>query len=673
MHLYSRVFVSFLLWIGITISGCSSGDPKTSAADAGENLDVGDVEEHKDGADERIRRGRIQPGSLLLEVGEALAIVVEIQEPGNSSWVAVDNAEVMSEDPEILQVHGLELTGVAPGVTWIHVIIGELEIREEVTVLVASPYQVVVHPSEVVLGSTGTIQLTAYVEDRSGRRLDDVLIYWQTEDRGVAVVDAETGLLFANSAGTTTVQAVAQGGVTGSAEVRVESIARLKIIPGGGSFHVNEEIPLLVQALSENDEVLSVNLSENWSVDRVDDARIHQNILVMNAPGYFDVRVEMGGLHKTEIFTAEYVFVELHCGGRLCAAKTSEGIWYVWGDQHHDVLGVLPSMGGSRERYPLEIYNQPDFLNIRYGWWTACGVSTDHKAYCWGYNSKGQTGIGERGFSVFSPEPVVTDLRFQVVEPGYGVTCGLTLEGAVYCWGAYPVSTWRLGVGDPDEEIALLPILVDQGPFVDLRHDYLNPCAQTPEGVWKCFGVGEFGVNGNGIIEDQNKFVPLNTTVALRYLDPQAYSNCGLDQDGKVWCWGTNRYGQLGILNEDPVHPELLLIPTRTAWDHEFVELHGMNGGFRCGVTENREVWCWGANVHCTLGKSNHELVHSHEPIKIDLPKDWKQLSLGAWFGCILSEGGEVSCWGWTPSDEYSDVYPPVCDPVLRKAPGFPA
>jgi alpha-tubulin suppressor-like RCC1 family protein len=73
-----------------------------------------------------------------------------------------------------------------------------------------------------------------------------------------------------------------------------------------------------------------------------------------------------------------------------------------------------------------------------------CGVTTEGASYCWGNNDFGQLGDGT--FSPrSSPVPVQGGLSFVVLSAGESHTCGVMASGAAYCWGKN--TSGELGAG----------------------------------------------------------------------------------------------------------------------------------------------------------------------------------------------------------------------------------
>jgi alpha-tubulin suppressor-like RCC1 family protein len=75
------------------------------------------------------------------------------------------------------------------------------------------------------------------------------------------------------------------------------------------------------------------------------------------------------------------------------------------------------------------------FYQVSAGRYHTCGVTTDNRAYCWGRNSEGQLGNGTATIPATRPVAVAGTLRFRQISASSYTTCAVTTDYRAYCWG----------------------------------------------------------------------------------------------------------------------------------------------------------------------------------------------------------------------------------------------
>src|SRR6185369_1192752 len=135
------------------------------------------------------------------------------------------------------------------------------------------------------------------------------------------------------------------------------------------------------------------------------------------------------------------------------------------------------------------------FRVLRAGGTHTCALTAGGTAWCWGANAFGQTGNGSTGDTEVRPVAVTGGLTFDSIEAGEGHSCGLTTDGAAYCWG-----------------------------------------------------LGRSGQLGNGQSADSPRPVLVVGGHVFRGLALGTTHSCGIDAETVVRCWGSNTQGQLGSL-----------------------------------------------------------------------------------------------------------------------------
>ena len=258
-----------------------------------------------------------------------------------------------------------------------------------------------------------------------------------------------------------------------------------------------------------------------------------------------------------------------------------------------------------------------------------CAILQSGAVQCWGDNSDGQLGNGKRGTNSSTPVNVVGLAGPAKQLAGeYNNSCAVLQSGSIACWGAVadqvakPVIGWGSGMSG----VALGGLL--------------NYCAATASGTVSCAGpFNEAGQLGNGTTEPQSAPQPVSgitggaTQVVLGY-----NHGCALVSE-QAQCWGSNRYGQLGI-GQATQRP----IPLTTIggpWAQV-----SAGSSHTCGVTASGAAMCWGEGYRGQLG--NNTDTYSGSPVPVTgLGSAVKQISAGGEHSCAVTDGGGVQCWGY--------------------------
>ena len=123
----------------------------------------------------------------------------------------------------------------------------------------------------------------------------------------------------------------------------------------------------------------------------------------------------------------------------------------------------------------------------------------------------------------------------------------------------------------------------------------------------------------------------------------QAHS-LALADNGTIFAWGCNKYGQLGEVPSDDPCPKPMKISyfTGSSSDKFVVEI-STGGLFSAARTKSGKVFCWGANTHGELGRATK---HSYKPKEVvGLPPNIISIQCGDQRCCALSDTG--ICWVW--------------------------
>jgi alpha-tubulin suppressor-like RCC1 family protein len=187
-------------------------------------------------------------------------------------------------------------------------------------------------------------------------------------------------------------------------------------------------------------------------------------------------------------------FSQVTAGGVHTCALSTTGRAFCWGLNTSGQLG--DSTNATRRTRPVPVVGAHTFRQMDAGFKHTCAVTTDDRAFCWGYGQYGQLGTGKTYLS-FWPRAVKGSLRIRRVAAGGLHTCAETLSSTVYCWGNN--TRGELGIGAPQPAQVLSPVAVAGGlSFAQIGAGASHSCGKTPAGVGYCWGDGFYGALGDG-------------------------------------------------------------------------------------------------------------------------------------------------------------------------------
>ena len=317
------------------------------------------------------------------------------------------------------------------------------------------------------------------------------------------------------------------------------------------------------------------------------------------------VPVRVNGLEDVKMVSSGHKFT--------CAVK-NDGTAWCWGHNLHGQLGIDTMTEEPDNITPIQVQGLDEVDVISAGGNHTCAVKNDGTLWCWGFNDRGQLGIGTYGDDAEALLPQhVPDLNSVLsISAGKRHTCAVDGDGDLYCWGA----NWsgQLGTGAAWDAVVASPAHVPQaGSTLSVSSATGHTCSINIAGSFLCWGVNDYGTLGNGSTLEPNVPEPVMDPPGRGILiSAGPYHTCAIDNDESPWCWGNNMWGQLGQGSDGPeISREPLQV---TILDP--VKLFAVGGYFTCAVDESDFPWCWGENNHGQLGNG---LVgeDGHEPMEV--------------------------------------------------------
>ena len=232
-------------------------------------------------------------------------------------------------------------------------------------------------------------------------------------------------------------------------------------------------------------------------------------------------------------------------------------------------------------------------------------------------------------------EPLTMEAFRPDVDAGGSMTCSLSAEGAILCWG-YSGDRWMLRADQSSSPSSMdeawpenryVPLPVDSAPaFGRIAVGALSACGLAEDGQVYCWGRNDQEYLGDGTSEDRFWAAPVVTEVRFTRLAALASPGhfCALTVDGGAYCWGSNFHGQAGLGSSG--------IPNAIPGDQRFRML-AAGGAETCGLTAGSKLYCWG------LDGSGLTHARRTEPTLVPTEMKFDTVVVGEASVCGLSDG----------------------------------
>ena len=155
--------------------------------------------------------------------------------------------------------------------------------------------------------------------------------------------------------------------------------------------------------------------------------------------------------------------------------------------------------------------------------------------------------------------------RWERVAAGGVHTCGLRVDGTLWCWGRNVAGVLGLGDAPADFERREPARVGSKSDWRQLVSGETASCAIDAAAGLFCWGSGESGKLGNGGLLDRNE--PISVPGSWASVAMGKAHACGIQLDGTLWCWGSSADGRLGnAATDNAAHPSPIAIAPGTTW-----------------------------------------------------------------------------------------------------------
>lgn len=267
------------------------------------------------------------------------------------------------------------------------------------------------------------------------------------------------------------------------------------------------------------------------------------------------------------------------------------------------------------------------------------------QAWAWGYNDDNQLGDGST-----TEKHTPTAVNNNLLTSARAIACGgrhslaIDINGKVWAWGANYIG--QLGDGSTTQRNS--PTAVNNTLLTSARAiacgEYHSLAIDENGKLWAWGGNGE-GQLGNGTTTSSNTPTPVNDDNLKQAIAIACglYHSLAIDINGKVWAWGNNGDGELGVGDTDQRNVPTAVIPSFT-----IASAIACGGYHSLAIDENGKLWAWGRNSEGQAGISDY---YSPIPTSVINTNLTAAIAINAGMFHSLAIDPNKKLWAWGSND----------------------
>ena len=245
---------------------------------------------------------------------------------------------------------------------------------------------------------------------------------------------------------------------------------------------------------------------------------------------------------------------------------------------------------------------------------------------------------------------------------GFDHGAAVTSNGNLFVWGKNTYGQLGLNTNSKSISLSQSPKVIGTSKWNQITNSLYSSYPVTlgikNDGSLWAWGYNSYGQLGVGRKRESDNYTYRQSPVQVgndswSLISAGQRHVLGIKSNGTLWAWGNNHYGQLGL---GTVNFGEYLLQNRIN-DVVNCNFHQIPGswtqvesgyGFRGGIKADGTLWTWGYNETGELGHGDN--LYRNTPTQVGNDNDWEYITLGGeadYTGRFLALKKNGTLWGW--------------------------
>ena len=307
-----------------------------------------------------------------------------------------------------------------------------------------------------------------------------------------------------------------------------------------------------------------------------------------------------------------------------------------WGSNAHGKLGDNTQVSKSS---PVQtIAYGANWKQVSCGYNTAA-IKTDGTLWTWGYNANGELGDNTIAKKSSPVQTTAYGTNWKQVSSAVTSMAAIKTDGTLWTWGKNNYG--QLGDNTITNRSSPVQTVAFGTNWMQVAcGDNFMAAVKTDGTLWT------WGLDNGGNLGDNTATSKSSPVQVIGFAKTWKQVSCGISyhvaaikNDGTLWCWGFNFYGNLGDNTGTNRSSPVQTVTGGTNWKQVSC------GSFiTAGIKTDGTLWTWGYNSTASLG--DNTITNRSSPVQtIARGTNWKQVSSNwATIAAIKTDG---TLWNW--------------------------